>query len=152
MQEPANGSALTALAAIGIALPLFVLFWILVTGVITSISGWPSLADEFPGGDRPEGQALRRSVLKIGPIGENGVTSLLPTPQGLYMSSNPLFRFRRAPVLIPWNRIEYVRSHRVLWQRSVTLDLGGITTMRVRDRVVPVLRAHGVSVPDAALA
>lgn len=148
---PAN-HGLTVAIALGVGLPLFAGFWVLVTGVIASISGWPDLADTFPGGERPQGQPLRRSVLKIGPVGENGVTTLRPSPQGLYMSSHPLFRFRRSPVLVPWSRIEYVKSHRLLWQRSVTLDLGGITTIRVRARVIPVLRAHGVRVPDDAAA
>ena len=148
MQGDSVESGLLAAGLIAVALPLFAIFWVLITGVLASISGWPNLADTFPAGERPDSEALRRSVLKIGRIGENNVTTLRPTPQGLYMSANPLFRFRRPPVLVPWNRIEYVTSHRVLWQRSSTLDLGGITTIRVRNRVLPVLRAHGVRVPD----
>lgn len=148
MQGDSVDSGLLAAGLIAVAIPLFAIIWVLVTGLLASISGWPSLADAFPAGERPEAKALRRSVIKIGPVGENGVTTLRPTAQGLYMSANPLFRFRRPPVLVPWNRIEHVRSHRVLWQRSSTLDLGGITTMRVRSRVLPVLRAHGVRVPE----
>lgn len=133
---------------LAIALPLFVLFWFLVTGVLASLSGWGDLADIFPAGERPEAVVLKRSVLKVGAVGEKNVTTLRATPQGLYMSAHPLFRFRRAPVLVPWDRIAYVRSHRVLWQRSITLDLAGITTIRVRDRAIPPLRAHGVPIPD----
>ena len=148
MQGDSVESGLLAAGLIAVAIPLFAIFWVLVTGLLASISGWPSLADTFPAGERPDVNALRRSVLKIGRIGENNVTTLRPTAQGLYMSVNPLFRFRRPPVLVPWNRIEPVSSHRMLWQRSTTLDLGGITTIRVRNRVLPVLRAHGVRVPD----
>ncbi len=150
MQGDSVESGLLAAGLIAVALPLFAIFWVLITGLLASVSGWSNLADTFPAGERPDGQALRSSVLKIGRVGEKNVTTLRPTSRGLYMSANPLFRFRRPPVLVPWNRIEHVRSHRVLWQRSSTLDLGGITTMRVRNRVLPVLRAHGVRVPGDA--
>ncbi len=104
----------------------------------------------IPGRRASAEKALRQSVLKVGPIGEKGVTMLRPTPQGLYMAAHALFRFRRPPVLVPWNRIRFVKWHRVLWQRSATLDLGGITSMRVRERVIPTLREYGVQVPDSA--
>ena len=152
MQGDSVESGLLAAGLIAVAFPLFAIFWVLISGVLASMSGWPNLSDTFPGGERPEGQALRGSVLKIGPVGEKNVTTLRPTAHGLYMSANPLFRFRRSPVLVPWNRIAYVKSHRVLWQRSVTFDLGGITTMRVRERVIETLRAHGVRVPTDAAA
>lgn len=142
--------ALAVAMALGVGLPLFVGFWLLVTGVLASLSGWPNLADTFPASERPEGNTLRRAVLKIGAVGENGVTTLRPTAHGLYMSANPLFRFRRPAVLVPWNRIRFVKWHRILWQRSATLDLGGITSMRVRARVLPTLREYGVQVPDRA--
>jgi hypothetical protein len=36
----------------------------------------------------------------------------------------------------------------MLWQHSYTLDLGGITTIRVRDWVAPTLRQYGVDIPE----
>jgi hypothetical protein len=91
---------------------------------------------------------LTRLVIKVGSVGEKGVTSLMATPKGLYLESHPLFRFRRPAVFLPWDRIRFVELHRVLWQRSATLDLAGMTTMRVREKVFPVLRAHGINIPE----
>ncbi|MEW5915132.1 MAG: hypothetical protein AB1762_01950 [Gemmatimonadota bacterium] len=36
----------------------------------------------------------------------------------------------------------------MLWQRSITLDLGGVTTIRVRDWVAPAWRQHGVRIAE----
>ncbi|MGH7711573.1 MAG: hypothetical protein ACREOG_09820 [Gemmatimonadaceae bacterium] len=126
--------------------------WFLVTAILAAASGWPELANTFPGAERPAGKVLRRLVLKVGSVGENGVTALVPTAQGLYLESHPLFRFRRPAVHVPWNRIRFVDSHRILWQRSFTLDLGGVTTMRVRVPAVRILREHGVQIPHEAAA
>ena len=88
-------------------------------------------------------------VIKFGVVGENGVTVLIPTEEGLYLYAVFLFRFRRPPVLVPWNRIRHVTSHRFLWTRALTLDLGDIMTMRVRDAMIPVLTTHGVRVEES---
>lgn len=126
--------------------------WVAVTGLLASMSGWMGLADTFPAGERPKGETFRNAVFKVGSVGEKGVTIVIPSPHGLYMAPTTLFRIRRPAVLVPWNRIRFVESHRVLWKRSLTLDLGGITTMRVHLRVIPMLGAHGVRIPQDAAA
>ncbi|MGQ0642659.1 MAG: hypothetical protein ACT4P6_18100 [Gemmatimonadaceae bacterium] len=146
MSDPLNPAVFGIVVAVG-SLIAFLGIWFIVTTLLAIISGWTELAAAFPGGSRPGGQILRRLVLKVGAVGEKGVTALIPTADGLYLESHPLFRFRRPAVHIPWRRIRYVDSHRVLWQRSLTFDLGGITTIRVRDRALAVFQAGGVQVP-----
>lgn len=151
METTANPAAFGAII-IAVLIPVMVGTWVLVTGVLASMSGWPDVADVFPARERPRGTVLNRSVFKVGRVGENGVTTMIPTTQGLYLEPMILFRTRRPAVLVPWNRIRFVESHRVLWKRSVTLDLGGVTTMRVHQRVIPTLVAHGVQIPQDAAA
>ena len=129
--------------------PFFLGLWVGVTALLASLSGWPRLAGEFPGGEAPPGTRLRRMVIKFGVVGEQGVTVLIPTEKGLYLFAVFPFRFRRPPVLVPWKRIRHVTSHRFLWARALTLDLGDITTIRVRDAMIPVLTAHGVRVEES---
>jgi hypothetical protein len=150
--ESSSNPAAVGAIVIAVLIPLMVGIWLAVTGLLASLSGWPDLADTFPAGERPQGTALSRSVYKVGSVSENGVTTLTPASQGLYMVPMSLFRFRRPPVLVPWNRIRYVESHHVLWKRSLTLDLGGVTTLRVHPRVIPHLVAHGVEIPEDATA
>lgn len=140
-----------ALAILG-GLLFFTGFWLLVTSVLTTLSGWPSLAATFPGGSRPAGRALWGQVIGMGPVQEKNVTAVIPAVSGLYLYPMALFRFRRPPVLVPWFRVRYVSSHQFLWSRWHKLDLGGITTINVRPALLSLLRDHGVAVPADALA
>ena len=108
-----------------------------VTGLPCAMSGGRGSQDTFPAGERPKGETFRNAVFKVGSVGEKGVTTMIPTTQGLYLEPMILFRIRRRAVHVPWNRIRFVESHRVLWKRSLTLDLGGITTMRVHPASFP---------------
>lgn len=128
-------------------LPVFlVIMWLFVGAVLAWVSGWSELADRFPGGPRPNGEKMRRQVLRLGRVRENGLTTLIATNGGLYMYANPLFRFRRPPVLIPWRNLRHVESGRLLWAKWHVLELADVTRMYVRDSALPTLRAHGVSI------
>jgi hypothetical protein len=147
--ETTAPAPLAVILGIALGIPFFIGFWIFVTSLLASLSGWTELANIFAANVTPTAPPLRRhSVIKVGRVSEKNVTALRPAAEGLYLTSNPLFRFRRPALLIPWNRIRYVETHRMLWQRSYTLDLGGITTIRVRDWVAPALRQHGVDIPE----
>ncbi len=135
-----------------VALPLALGLWMLVTGLLAVLSGWPALAAAFPGGPRPAGKPIRGQVLGTGSVQEKNVTTVIATEAGLYLYPMVLFRYRRAPVLVPWARIRYRESHQFLWARWHELDLGGVTTLKVRTRLLPILRSHGVPVPADALA
>ena len=110
----------------------FVGLWLLISTILSELSGWRRLADRFAAGSRPSGKRLRRQVTAVGLTGENGVTGLILTPEGLYLYTHPLFRFRRPPLLVPWPEVRYVGERRMLWRRAWVLDLGGITTVAVK--------------------
>lgn len=145
-------SALAIVASVLGGLVFFAGLWLLVTGALASFSGWTALAEAFPGDFRPNGEVLRRQVVGLGSIKENGVTNVILAPQGLYLFPMVLFGYRRAPVLIPWAKLRYIESHKVLWSRWHEVDLGGITMLKVRDQLLSALRQHGVRIPADALA
>ncbi|NUO64712.1 MAG: hypothetical protein HOQ11_01320 [Gemmatimonadaceae bacterium] len=120
----------------------FIAVWLGVGALLSEIGGWARLARRFPGGPRPAGPRVRGQVVGMGPVGENGVTNLIPTAEGLYLYSNPLFRFHRPPVMVPWAEIRDEGERGVLWWRSVGLDLGGVTLLRVRARAMPALAPY----------
>jgi hypothetical protein len=122
-------------------------FWLLITAILSTFSGWPALAESFPGGAIPPGERLRGRVLGVGSVRENNVTVLVPTPRGLYLYAMFLFRCRRSPLLVPWSRVGYLGSGQMLWARWYDLDLGGISTLRVRQSLGPVLRSYSVAIP-----
>lgn len=140
--------------AIAVALGLggFVCLWAVITGLLATVSGWTALAATFPGGERPAGDILRGQILGLGPIREKNVTNVVLSAQGLYLYPMVLFRFRRAPVLVPWSRIRYEDTKELFGMRWHTVELGSITSAQIRDRLLTALRDHGVPVPATALA
>jgi hypothetical protein len=133
-------------------LALFAGLWLLITAALASLSGWTALAAAFPGSFRPVGEVVRRQVFGLGSVQEKGVTNVIAAPQGLYLFPMVLFAFRRSPILVPWAKVRYRESHKLLWSRWHEVDLGGISVVKIGDRLLPALREHGVSVPSDALA
>jgi hypothetical protein len=108
------------------------LLWIGVCVLLAYVARWPALAARFPAPGPPQGTALPGQVTGIGLVRDN-VTTLHVSPQGLYMTPMILFRPGRKPVLVPWAQVKYVSPGISLWGRVYVLDLGGVTTLRVRE-------------------
>ncbi len=130
-------------AGLGLAAALFfVLIWSAVTLLLSHLSGWPSLASQFPARETPAGVTLRGQVVGMGMVRENNVTSLVVSPEGLHLSALFLFRLGRPPALVPWSQVSYVSERKLLWWRDHLLDLGGLTTVRVRDRASELIKPY----------
>ena len=140
----------TSIDWIPIGAPLFFAgMWFLVGMILSHVSGWASLGQRYAATGRPAGHRMWGQVVSIGPVRENGVTGLAVGPEGLHLFSNPLFRFGRRPLLIPWRAVTYVSDRKLLWWRLYTLDIGGITTVRVRQAAFNEIAAH-ISHPRVA--
>ncbi len=142
---------ITSIIAIFTGFVLFAGFWLLITTALSSFSGWTTLAEAFPGGERPAGEVLRGQVLGFGPIRENNVTNVIVSSNGLYLYPMALFAFRRTPILIPYDKIRYLDSTKVLWSSSHEIEANGSTRMRIRDRLLAELKGRGVKVPSEAI-
>lgn len=116
-------------------LPFFAIgLWLTVSATLSQLSRWPELARRFPANGIPDTARLGGQVASVGGIGERNVTSLIIDAQGLYLFSNPLFRFRRPPILVPWPDVKYVSQKRTLGTSTYLVELGGVTTLRVREK------------------
>lgn len=113
--------------------PLFPIFfvavWLGVCAVTAYVSRWPALAAHFRAAGRPEGQPVEGQVRGMGWANENGVTHLVVSAAGLYLYVNPLFRFGRPPLLLPWERVRFLRERQFLTRRFYEFDLAGVTTL-----------------------
>ena len=93
----------------------FVGLWLFVGGLLSFLSGWPSLARQFRATSRPSGVRLTRQVAKIGLVSESGVTGMVVSEVGLYLWAIWLFRFLRPPLLIPWSAFRELKEQRGLF-------------------------------------
>ena len=130
----------------------FVALWLFVGAVLSELSRWPELARAYPDHPAARGQRLRGQVTNVGWVNENNVTAIEVTPAGLRLAAIFLFRFRRPPVLVPWEHIRGVVEKRLWWARWYTLDLGGITTVGVKRRALDTIRPYltGPGASDAS--
>ena len=120
----------------------FIGMWLVVGAFLSEFSGWTSLARRFPGGARPAGRRLRGVVLQMGAVSENGVTILIPTTDGLYLYSHPLFRFHRPPILLPWRELRYTGDRGRLWWRRATLQISHTTPLGIKPDAYAVLAPY----------
>jgi hypothetical protein len=107
----------------------FVAVWLGVCAVTAYVSRWPALAAHFRSAPRPEGRLVKGQVRGMGWANENGVTHMILAAAGLYLYVNPLFRFGRPPLLLPWERVRFLRERRFLTRRFYEFDLAGVTTL-----------------------
>jgi hypothetical protein len=120
----------------------FVTLWLFVGALLSELSRWPALARAYPDDPKARGERLRGQVTAVGWVNENNVTTIEVTPVGLRLRAIILFRFRRPPLLVPWEHIRGAEVRRFLWARWYVLDLGGITTVSVKARSLEAVRPY----------
>jgi hypothetical protein len=125
------------------SLVAFVGLWLLMSWLLAALSGWTLLARRYRHiGPRPTGPRLSGQIIGLGPVNETRVTRLVLADEGLYLERNPLFRFGQPAVLVPWTAVEYVSEGKFLWRRWRSLELGGMTTLRVKDEAYEALAPY----------
>jgi hypothetical protein len=121
---------------------LFVVIWILVTGILSYIGGWHALADRYAAPEDVDVTAEQRfrfrSILlrriPLVPARYRGCVTISLTSAGCHLAVLFVFRFRHPPLLIPWTAI-------VRCEEGSLLGFGW-TDVEVRD-ADPVIRIFG---------
>lgn len=95
--------------------PLFVLLWFTLCGLLAQLSGWRSLAGRFPAQSQVEGERFRFSSGSMEaspwfPVSYSGSLFVTVGKAGLGMSLLFLFRFLNPPLFIPWEQVESVQE------------------------------------------
>ena len=106
---------------------LFVAMWLLVTGVLSRIGGWASLATHFRATQPTSGENFRfvsGSVGKKGlPVSYRNCLSVHVGERGFGLALLFLFRFQSPPLFIPWSQVESVAEKKVFFARYVVICL-----------------------------
>src|ERR1700733_6698912 len=119
----------------------FVLFWIFISILIGALSGWQTLAENFPWRSDPLGQTRSAgpffySVYMRFWCQYSGVIRMTAADDALYLSVLGLFRAGHPPLRIPWSEIQ-ISNTQFAWQPYGILTLGNQerVPMRISERM-----------------
>ncbi len=101
MQDPTTDLALLPLVAVAFAI-VFPIFWALIIGLISLLSGWQRLAQRYRATLPPTGRRWTWQRGLVGWAGYNGVLILTANDQGLFMEVMWPFGFGHPRLFIPW--------------------------------------------------
>ena len=121
----------------------FVGMWVLVLRILSSMSGWTTLAERFHSPGRFLGQYYRFRSAKLQAVNFSSSLELGVNHEGLYLRPMILFRLFHKPLLIPWREIRAQSVKRLLFNgyRLTFNSCPGIT-LEVYSRTFEKVKAH----------
>jgi hypothetical protein len=119
-------------------IPLFALMWFAISGLLSLLGGWWSLASRFPVEEEIQGERFRFVSGSMGlpfvPVNYGNCLFLTINDQGFRLGILFLFRFLSPPLFIPWASVDSVVEKRFLLMRY--------TAIRIRENW-PVVSFYG---------
>jgi hypothetical protein len=105
----------------------FIGLWLLVTGLLSRVGGWASLATRFRAPWPAGGDNFRFVSGSVGkpalPVGYRNCLSVHVDDRGFGLALLFLFRFQCPPLFIPWSQVESVTEREVFFARCVVVRL-----------------------------
>jgi hypothetical protein len=107
--------------------PIFVAGWLAVCALLSRISGWSRLAEQFRTDAPVSGEQFRFASGSMGsrlfPANYKSCLSVAVSPAGLRLSLQFPFRFMSPPLFIPWTEVESVEEIRRFLLRGAAIRL-----------------------------
>jgi len=133
-----------------LVIAFFVVIWVVVSFVISKVSGWANLAGNYSSPNPFEGRCWRFQSAQMRWMSNyNNCLTVGANQQGLYLSIFIIMRIGHPPLFIPWRDISVTRK-KIFWFRMVELGIGRETRLpfRIREKLANLLReAAGKSWP-----
>ena len=98
--------------------------WVGVNALLSYSSGWQKLAAVYRAQRPPSGRCFPIQGGRIGDVFARGCLTIYTSPEGMYVSIWPIFRFREPPLFIPWSDIRNRRERRWLFSRLIEFEIG----------------------------
>ena len=118
---------------------LFLTLWVSVFVVISYISGWAELAQQFRYRARFVGKRWRgQSAQMRWIVGYRNCLTVGANPDGLYLATLFLFRVGHPPLFVPWIDVSSMRRGKWFLFRYVELRFG-------RERSIPFRITEGLA-------
>ncbi len=99
----------------------FVLIWTLVCLLISWVGGWARLGRHYRATLVPEGKDHLGVFGMVGIASYRGTLNVRTTPQGLYLTVMPLFKFGHPSLFIPWSHVNATGNS---WLGLARFDIG----------------------------
>ena len=119
-----------------------VTLWLVVSAIVSYMSGWFALSELYRTRAPFDGAKWRWQSAHMRWLTHyNNVLTLGATQESLYLAVMPLFRFMHPPLLVPWNEIR-VRRSKGWFVEYVTFTIGHelAIPLRIRAKLAGRLR------------
>jgi hypothetical protein len=107
--------------------PLFVSTWLAITGSLSYIGGWASLARAFPANNEVDGQRFRFRSGSLGwryfPVSYGNCLFVTVSEAGFRLSILFAFRFLSPPIYVPWDDVAAVEEKRLFFFSYYVLSI-----------------------------
>ena len=107
----------------------FVVLWLLMSGLVSWLSGWYGLSRRFHNADAVDGERFSFRSAAIGwrwfPISYGNCLFATIGSKGLALSILFPFRFLHPPLLIPWSAIDRCEEVKFWFRRPVAVSVAG---------------------------
>jgi hypothetical protein len=104
----------------------FAAFWSGLIYLISLMTGWQKLANEYRTYEPAPAEARSFRSARIGWSNYNGVLTMGVNSEGMYLAVFFLFRMGHAPLFIPWSAVEKIEEAKVAWMNVCHLYIKGI--------------------------
>jgi hypothetical protein len=105
----------------------FPVLWIAISGVLSLLSGWSSLATRFranaPGGGETFGWVSGAMGFRFFPVNYGHCLRVTSNPTGMGLSVLLPFRAFCPPLFIPWREVESVENGRIFFASYAVIRL-----------------------------
>jgi hypothetical protein len=108
---------------------VFVVFWLMICGLLSFLGGWYELARRFKTADGVDGERFYFRSAAIGwrsfPVSYGSCLFATVGPKGIALSILIPFRFLHPPLLIPWSAVERCERVTFWFMNRVAVQVAG---------------------------
>jgi hypothetical protein len=109
--------------------PAFIVFWLMICGLLSLLGGWFELAQRFKSADGVDGEHFYFRSGAIGwrsfPVSYGGCLFATIGPKGIALSILFPFRFLHPRLVIPWSAVERCDRVKFLFINQFAVQLTG---------------------------
>jgi hypothetical protein len=109
--------------------PAFVVFWLVICGLLSLLGGWHELAQRFKSTDIVNGERFYFRSGAIGsrffPVSYGSCLFATVGPKGIGLSILFPFRFLHPPLFIPWSAVERCEGAKFWFMNHVAVHVTG---------------------------